>query len=189
MCGHCGCHGVEAIRELVDEHASLVEDAAALQAALARRDRATAQGLLARLVRHLGSHVRREEEGIFRALRDQGDFAGEVDALEGEHRDLDAAVAALEPASPGFEAAAVALLAELERHIEREDLGIFPVSVVTLGLAGWETVEAAHARTASFLAAGSTTTGSAGTGSSTNAGLRPPGSSPASGPGTPPERT
>jgi hemerythrin-like domain-containing protein len=156
MCGHCGCHGVDAIRELVDEHVSLVEDGAALRTALARGDHATAHGLLARLVAHLDSHVRREEEGIFRALRDQGDFADEVDALEGEHRDLDAAVAALDPGSRSFEAAAGALLAELEQHIEREDLGIFPVAVVTLGLAGWDTIDAAHARTASFLATGRT---------------------------------
>lgn len=153
MCGHCGCHGVDAIRELVDEHASLVEDAGVLRAALARGERETVVQVLARLVAHLESHVRREEDGIFTALREDGDFADEVDALEGEHRVLDDAVAALDPEDPDFDTAVLGLLADLEEHIEREDLGIFPVAVVTLGLAGWETVEAAHARTGSFLTA------------------------------------
>lgn len=152
MCGHCGCHGVDAIRELVDEHASLVEDADTVRGALARGDRGTVAMVLARLLDHLGTHVRREEEGIFTALRADGDFAGEVSALEGEHRELDAAVARLDPSDPTSDAALLALLADLEQHIEREDLGIFPVSVVTLGLDGWETVDAAHTRTASFLA-------------------------------------
>lgn len=36
-------------------------------------------------------------------------------------------------------------------HVEREDLGIFPVSVVTLGAIGWSVVEAAHEDSPSFL--------------------------------------
>jgi len=36
-------------------------------------------------------------------------------------------------------------------HIERENLGIFPVSVVTLGTTGWETVRATHERALTFL--------------------------------------
>lgn len=159
MCGHCGCHGVEPIRELVDEHVSLVADGDELRASLARGDRAGAVDVLRRLADHLGSHVRREEEGIFTALRTDGEYAEEVEALEGEHRSLDDAVASLDPGDPGFDRRALALLADLEQHIEREDLGIFPVAVVTLGREGWETVERAHARTASFLAATPTEAG------------------------------
>ena len=44
-----------------------------------------------------------------------------------------------------------ALLDDLGDHVEREDLGIFPVSVVTLGAAGWQTVDRAHAESPSFL--------------------------------------
>jgi len=43
------------------------------------------------------------------------------------------------------------LLADLEQHIEREDLGIFPVSVVTLGADGWDVVDRAHAAIPTFL--------------------------------------
>ena len=43
------------------------------------------------------------------------------------------------------------LLDDLAAHIDREDYGIFPVSVVTLGAAGWTTVDRAHSTTPSFL--------------------------------------
>jgi len=33
---------------------------------------------------------------------------------------------------------------ELSEHIDKEDLGIFPMAVVTLGAAGWDTVTRAH---------------------------------------------
>ena len=151
MCGHCGCHGIDVIGDLVDEHTSLLDDAAALRAALARGDRVRAHDVLGRLVDHLASHVRREEDGIFTALRDDGDFAAEVDALEGEHRDLDDAVAGLDVSDPGRDPAVLGLLEQLAEHIEREDLGVFPVAAVTLGRSGWETVERSHDRTPSFL--------------------------------------
>jgi hypothetical protein len=41
--------------------------------------------LLAELVAHLDRHVQREEDGIFRALRAEGEFMDEIDALDGEH--------------------------------------------------------------------------------------------------------
>lgn len=151
MCGHCGCHQVDAIAELDAEHTALVDEGAALRTALAAGDHDAARLLLARLVEHLGGHVRREEDGIFTALREDGEFAAEVDALEGEHRDLDAVVAALDPGAVGFESAVHRLLADLEQHIEREDLGIFPVAVVTLGADGWDLVDRAHAATPTFL--------------------------------------
>jgi len=43
------------------------------------------------------------------------------------------------------------LLHDLDAHVERENLGIFPVSVVSLGAAGWQIVDEAHAASTSFL--------------------------------------
>jgi hemerythrin-like domain-containing protein len=143
---------VDAIRELRDEHDALTAEAHAVRRALAEGDAAGAAALLAGMVDHLGRHVRREESGVFAALREQGDFADEVEALEGEHVHLDAAIAALDPAAPDFGSRVCALLDELAAHIEREDLGIFPVSVVTLGARGWETVDAAHREVPTFVA-------------------------------------
>ena len=43
-----------------------------------------------------------------------------------------------------LEARVGSLLDELSLHIDKENLGIFPVTVVTLNAAGWATVSAAH---------------------------------------------
>ena len=152
MCAHCGCHDVPAIRELVDEHESLQDQAYAVRRALASGDRHLAAELLTPLVAHLEQHVAREEDGVFTALRDQGDFVDEVEALEGEHLSFAVALEQLgDPADDGFPARVQTLLSTLDVHIEREDLGIFPVSVVTLGAEGWETVDRAHRERPSFL--------------------------------------
>ncbi len=71
--------------------------------------------------------------------------------LEGEHRDFAAVIARLEIDSADFEAQVVRLLDDLAVHVEREDLGIFPVSVITLGASGWAVVDRAHSASPSFL--------------------------------------
>ncbi len=151
MCEHCGCRGVEPIAELMDEHYELLDEAHALRHALAAGDRSGASEIVDRLAKHLDVHVRREEHGIFAALRDDGEFVEEVEALEGEHAAFDAAVDALDPLAADFERGVTDLLRELEEHVERENLGIFPVSVVTLGAAGWNKVEQARELFPTFL--------------------------------------
>jgi hemerythrin-like domain-containing protein len=151
MCEHCGCRGVEPIAELMDEHYALLDEAHLVRRALAAGDRPTALAHLRRLVAHLEVHVGREEHGIFAALREQGEFLDEVYLLEREHVGFDAGIAALDPSGPDFEHDVSGLLRELDDHVERENLGIFPVSVVTLHAAGWELVDRARADYPTFL--------------------------------------
>ncbi|WP_277345787.1 hemerythrin domain-containing protein [Nocardioides sp. JQ2195] len=151
MCEHCGCRGVPPIAELMDEHYALLDDAHEVRRALGAGDRAGASRLMERLVAHLDVHVRREERGIFTAMRSQGEFVEEVQQLEGEHRSLDAAIGGLDPEDPGFDDVVSELFRELSEHIDRENLGIFPVSVVTLGASGWELVQQARDELPSFL--------------------------------------
>ena len=151
MCEHCGCRGVPPIAELMDEHRALVDQAHFVRQALGSGSHEVAMVRLTDLVAHLRRHVRREEDGIFRAMRTTGEFIDEVDELEGEHRDLGAAIAALDPDSTVFAARVTRLLDDLDVHVEREDLGIFPVSVVTLGASGWAIVDDAHTTSPSFL--------------------------------------
>ena len=82
MCEHCGCKSVPSIGELMAEHVALHEEAHRVWAALRSGDRIGALARLDRMGAHLDRHVRREEAGIFRALREQGEFADEVAALE-----------------------------------------------------------------------------------------------------------
>ena len=151
MCEHCGCRGVPPIAELMDEHLALLDEAHRVRRTLGAGDRAGAFAQLGELVRHLSRHVRREEDGIFAALRADGEYVDEVDQLEGEHRGFDAAIADLDVDAPDLEARVARLLRELDDHVERENLGIFPVSVVTLGATGWELVDRAHTETPTFL--------------------------------------
>jgi len=144
MCEHCGCRGVEPIAELMDEHLELLELAGRVRRCLDGDDRSAALVALGELADRLDRHVRREEAGVFAALKAQGDFVDEVLALEGEHGDFDAALAALDVTAEDFPDHVETLLAELSEHIDKENLGIFPVAVVSLGATGWEIVDRAH---------------------------------------------
>lgn len=151
MCEYCGCRGVPPIAELMDEHTALVDQAQDVRKALSFGDPAAAMSRLTLLVAHLNRHVLREEDGIFRAMRRTGEFVDEVDELEAEHRDFAATIAGLDTGAPDFGSTVTRLLDDLDQHVEREDLGIFPVSVVTLGATGWAIVDEAHSSSPSFL--------------------------------------
>ena len=144
----------------MDEHDALVGEAHRVRQYLSAGEPLAAMVRLTSVVGRLDRHVRREEAGIFRALRSEGEFLEEIEALEGEHRDLALAIAALDPDAPEFPARVTALLDDLDVHVEREELGIFPVSVVTLGATGWAIVDEAHTRSPSFLLDQPTTTSS-----------------------------
>lgn len=144
MCEYCGCRQVEPIAELMDEHLTLLEIAGNLRRSLVQQEVARALAERRALVDLLGRHTGREEAGVFTALREQGDFADQVDELEGEHVSLDLAFAALDLDAPTALDDLDRLVETLRLHIDKEDLGIFPVAVVTLGATGWATVDRAH---------------------------------------------
>lgn len=144
MCEYCGCRQVEPLADLMDEHLRLLEITGDLRRDLDAGDHSAAAAKRTELVDLLGAHTRREEAGIFAALRAQGDYVDEVDALEGEHVSLDRAVAALDLDAPDAVETLDRVVADLSDHIDKENLGIFPVAVVTLGATGWEVVERAH---------------------------------------------
>lgn len=122
MCEYGGCRGVEPIAELMREHYARLDEAHLIRKAMAPGDRETAYAHVRRPVKHLALHVRREEQDIFTALREQNEFVDEVEHLEDEHRAPDAGIAALAPAT-----------------------------VVSLGARRWELVEAARADHPTFL--------------------------------------
>ncbi len=156
MCEHCGCRGVEPLAELMDEHLKLLELGGDVRRHLVAGDNPAAFAGLEVVGRLLDRHVGREERGVFTALKDQGDFTDAVEELEAEHLSFDRQLASLDPASADFGDRVMELLEELSLHIAKENLGIFPVAVVTLGARGWETVGKAHEEEPSFLAEGST---------------------------------
>lgn len=155
MCEYCGCRQVEPIADLMDEHMTLLELAGDLRRALVERDAAVAVRKRDQLADLLGHHTGMEEAGVFAALRQQGEYVDQVDELEAEHVSLDAAVAALDLDRPEAVDALDRVVADLSEHVDKENLGIFPVAVVSLGATGWDLVERAHAEARERAAAGS----------------------------------
>lgn len=145
MCEHCGCRGVQPIAELMDEHLELLDLAGNVRRSLASGQRGAAQQTLLALGGCLDRHVRREERGVFAAMKDQGDFVDAIIELEGEHTSFDAELAGLDVDAGDFDRRVLVLLDELSGHIDKENLGIFPVAVVTLGATGWDIVANAQA--------------------------------------------
>jgi hemerythrin-like domain-containing protein len=158
ICEYCGCRQIEPLAELMDEHLALLDLATDVEIALRDDDRPRALETMRRLADLLDRHVRREEDGVFTALKEAGPahtdeaVLDELSDLEREHVDFRARIAALDPADPSFDTAVPALVRHLSEHIDREDLGIFPVTVVTLGAQGWDTIAAVHREQPSFLA-------------------------------------
>ena len=151
LCEHCGCRGVEPLAELMDEHFVLLDVAGDVRRGLKAGDVSAAVDALAKLADLLHRHVGREERGVFAAMKDQGDFAYAIEDLEQEHLSFDQRLSNLAPAAAGFADEALALLAELREHIDKENLGVFPLAVVSLDGSGWQTVSRAHAEQPSFL--------------------------------------
>lgn len=153
MCEYCGCRQIEPLAELMDEHLALLDLAGDVRRHLVDARLEEALTLLQRAGTLLDQHARREEDGIFTALRETNEFVDELDDLTGEHGDFHVRIAALGLSDTRLAASIDALLTELTEHIDREDLGIFPVSVVTLGAAGWDLLSRVHAEQPSFLRA------------------------------------
>jgi hemerythrin-like domain-containing protein len=151
MCEYCGCRQIAPLAELMDEHTALLDLSSDIEVALRHREHDRAVAGLHRLDDLLDRHVRREEDGVFAALKATGEFLDEVAELEQEHEGFHARIAELDPAGPAFTEEVRAMFRQLSDHIDKEDLGIFPVSVVTLGSTGWDTVARVHGEQSSFL--------------------------------------
>ena len=149
MCEYCGCRQVEPIAELMDEHLALLELSGDIRRALIANDHHLAVDVLRELGQKLETHVRCEERGVFTALKDQGEFVEAIQELEQEHVSFDQALAALDPSTVDFGVVVYRLLAELSDHIDKENLGVFPIAVTSLGAQGWDTVTRAHESRAS----------------------------------------
>lgn len=138
----------------MDEHFVLLDLAGDVRRHLGEGANADAIPALRRLSDLLDRHVRREERGVFAALKEQGEFTDAVEELEHEHVTLDAQIAALDPSDADFAEQVGRIVRFLSDHIDKENLGVFPVAVVTLGADEWETVSTAHAEEPSFLRTG-----------------------------------
>ena len=144
MCSHCGCQGVPAIAELMAEHACPGRPGGPCPGRPCDRGprrshgpddeprREADQSRPARGGRHLPALGRRGSTST-RSTRSRASTATSRRPSPGSTSTL-----------AGLRRKGHRLLDDLDVHVEREDLGIFPVSVVTLGAAGWQIVDEAH---------------------------------------------
>lgn len=128
----------------MDEHLEILDLVGDVARLLTADDRPGTATRLAWLGQRLGEHVGREERGVFAALKSQGEFVEAVLELESEHVDFDTELDELDIEAPDFEERVMRLLHSLTRHIDQENLGIFPVASVTLNADGWDLVARAH---------------------------------------------
>ena len=129
MCSCCGCLDLTVIGTLAAEHAAILDVAGTLRVTAAAGDVAGAVAAGHRLAALLGPHTRGEETGIFAELSAVEEFAAPVAGLCAEHHALDAA---LDSVVAGHLSGVAAFLADLRRHIDREENGLFPAAAISL---------------------------------------------------------
>ncbi len=145
MCEYCGCQDLPAIAELTREHEHALSLIREMQAAGDGGDVPALAALARQLAAVLAPHTEVEEQGLFPALA--ADFPEQIAALEEDHRQLGAVLgeaAGGTPADPAWPGRLAAALALLRGHIYREQDGVFPAALATLGAADWDRVEAAR---------------------------------------------
>jgi hemerythrin-like domain-containing protein len=152
VCEYCDCRALTPIRELSQEHdlaLSLVRD---IRIARDKGDVPRMAELASRIAAVLGPHAQVEERGLFPALA--ADFPDQMAALEAEHRQIAAVLGEASsgpPQDPAWPDRLAAALALLGAHIRKEEDGVFPAALASLGPADWETMEDIRARVGNLL--------------------------------------
>jgi iron-sulfur cluster repair protein YtfE (RIC family) len=138
MCHYCGCRDVPLIKDYVAEHEEATELAADAVRALDHGDIAAARDLLAALAVSLRAHWQGEEDGLFRVMGRQSEYADYIAPLVREHRELEDLLATVDLADPVDQERVRTAVAELAEHIAREEDGLFPASLSALSGADWD---------------------------------------------------
>lgn len=144
MCSYCGCRSIGIIGRFSTEHDELINVTGLLRRAVAAGRTEEVAGLVDDVARLLVPHTDAEEAGLFTVLRRDEDFSEHIDTLCGEHVDLDDLLARIRA---GESHLVDRFDTELRSHIQREENGLFPASLTTLGGEEWDEVDALTAAT------------------------------------------
>ena len=85
------------------------------------------------------------EHGGCRGVEPIAELIDAVVDLEEDHVAFDSELEDLAPEAVGFDDRVTGLLDKLSDHIDKENLGVFPVAVTILSASGWDIVSDAHA--------------------------------------------
>ncbi|MFE3450443.1 hemerythrin domain-containing protein [Nonomuraea sp. NPDC059194] len=78
-------------------------------------------------------------QALFAELRAEGSLADEVDRLCAEHDDIHGMLGAIDREDPAWPVVPEAL-EKLREHIEHEEHGLFPASIIMLPIAAWDRI-------------------------------------------------
>ncbi|MFJ8043527.1 hemerythrin domain-containing protein [Kitasatospora sp. NPDC096147] len=143
MCHYCGCREIPLIKEFIAEHESVTDLAGKAVRSLEQGEHAEAGRLAARMAEELRAHWDGEERGLFRVMATDPEYAGYVEALVAEHRELAAFLERLDLGSASQRAEFVAAAEELHHHIAKEEDGLFPAALTALTGDQWDAAMAA----------------------------------------------
>lgn len=144
MCSYCGCRSIGIIGRFSTEHDELINTTGLLRRVVAAGHVDEVAGLVDDVARLLEPHTEAEEAGLFTVLRRDEDFSEHIDTLCGEHLGLDDLLARIRA---GESHLVDRFDTELRSHIQREENGLFPASLTTLGGDEWDEVDALTADT------------------------------------------
>jgi iron-sulfur cluster repair protein YtfE (RIC family) len=146
MCHYCGCRQIPLIRDYIAEHERATDLAGDTVRAIEHGDLETAQRSMTRMSAELTSHWQGEENGLFRIMRREQDYAEYIANLVLEHRQLADLLAAVDIADPRDQEKLRTAMAELLEHISKEEDGLFPASLTALTGRDWDAAFAAWSR-------------------------------------------
>ncbi|MEE4489602.1 hemerythrin domain-containing protein [Streptomyces sp. BE230] len=138
MCHYCGCREIPLIKEFVAEHESVTDVAGGALRALDSGDRGLAAELVARMGRELRAHWQGEEQGLFAVMSGDPEYAGYIDALVAEHRELAAFLDRVDLDRAEDVVRLREAVDELYHHIAKEEDGLFPASLTALSGDEWD---------------------------------------------------
>ncbi|WP_191971361.1 hemerythrin domain-containing protein [Streptomyces luteolifulvus] len=125
------------------QHELIADLAQQVRQALADGDEPTARTRFGEMQSLLTPHNKWEEHGLFARLTRQGDYADQVRELEAEHTGLHAAIDQAGLTLVGWRDAVTRILDELDEHIRKENLELFPAAHAVLDAEDWAAVDAA----------------------------------------------
>lgn len=138
MCHYCGCRQIPLIRDYIAEHERVTDLGEDAVRALDVGDVEKATGCIEEMAVRLASHWRGEENGLFRVMQREEEYAGYIAPLIKEHRELAELLATVDLTDTGDQQRVREAVVELDEHIRKEEDGLFPASLTSLSGRDWD---------------------------------------------------
>jgi hemerythrin-like domain-containing protein len=146
MCHYCGCRQVSLIRDYIAEHERVTDLGGDAMRAIDAGDLDQAQRYVREMAVLLAAHWQGEENGIFRVMQREVEYAAYIAPLVDEHRELARLLATVDLGDVADQQRIRVALTELDEHISKEEDGLFPASLTALSSSDWDEAMAAWSK-------------------------------------------